>query len=362
MPTDALRRSFLKTNMVMMGAAMAGNFLHKTAAAQDSRPVSPESPSVGDPDRRSGPIDTQGCPAEIRASLSGPWPSLRTPFTRHGEIDWDGLRRNIDFVVQANARAVVLTWGDSLFSVLSDDEIAEITKTAVQCVNRRALVVAATGTWWTGKAVEFAKYCVGIGADLLMVLPPDWAQSTTIDTLVAHYRAVAQHIPVMLVTNYLGPRGTRFGLELCRRLREEVPGVVALKDDVGGEFIRKVCLMTHDRWALSAGGQKQNHLLMWPYGADGYLSTFMNFKPEIAWRYWRAIEANDLQTARDTIRDYDMPLFDYLVKCEGSFDAALHGVYELFGLAKRYRRPPYRSLTDQQMDDLAQFLRQARIL
>ena len=85
-----------------------------------------------------------------------------------------------------------------------------------------------------------------------------------------------------------------FGLELCRRLYHEVPGVMAVKDDVGGEFICKLCLMTHDRWALSAGGQKQNHLLMLPYGVDGYLSTFISFKPEIAWRYWKAIEAGNL--------------------------------------------------------------------
>ena len=120
--------------------------------------------------------------------------------------------------------------------------------------------------------------------------------------------------------------------------------------------------MTHDRWALSAGGQKQNHLLMLPYGVDGYLSTFISFKPEIAWRYWKAIEAGNLAAARDVIRDYDMPLFDYIVKSEGSFDAAIHGIYELFGLAKRYRRPPYYTLTDKQMEDLAEFLRKTKIL
>jgi 4-hydroxy-tetrahydrodipicolinate synthase len=370
--TDPWRRGFLKTAAAAVGAAMTGEMSfaadRQTVTQKTSQPdLAP--PDAGDTgkatigsDAKSTRIGREGCPPEVRAALSGPWPSVRTPFTCRGEIDFDALRRNIDLVIQAKAKAVVLTWGDSLYSVLSDDEIAQLTKTLVQYVNRHALVVAATGTWWTGKAVDFAKYCVEIGADMLMVLPPDWAHSTTVDTLVAHYRAVTEHIPVMLVTNYLGPRGVGFGLELCRRLYDEVPGVVALKDDLGGEFIRKVSLMTHDRWALSAGGQKQNHLLMLPYGVDGYLSTFMNFKPEIAWRYWKAIEVQDLRAARDIIRDYDMPLFDFLVKSEGSFDAALHGVYELYGLAKRYRRPPYYTLTDKQMEDLAQFLHKAKIL
>ena len=334
------RREFLETSSVAIGAAVVAARVSLAGNRQTT---------------------TEGCPPEIRAALSGPWPSVRTPFNRDGQIDFDALRRQLDFVIQAKAKAVVLTWGDSLFSILAEDEIAQITKIVVQHVNRRAFVVAATGTWWTGKAVEFAKYCAGLGADMLMVLPPDWAGSTTVDSLVAHYDAVAKHIPVMLVTNYLAARGMEFGLNLCRRLCHEVPGVMALKDDVCNEFICKVCLMTHDRWALSAGGLKQNHLLMLPYGVDGYLSLFINFKPEIAWRYWKAIEAGDLLAARAIVRDYDMPLFDYIGKSEGSFDAAIHGIYELFGLAKRYRRPPYHTLTDKQMEDLAEVLRKLKI-
>ena len=57
-----------------------------------------------------------------------------------------------------------------------------------------------------------------------------------------------------------------------------------------------------------------------------------------------------------------MPLFDYLIASEGSFDAAIHGIYELLGFAKRYRRPPYHTLTDEQMRELAQFLEKAKFL
>lgn len=269
----------------------------------------------------------------------------------------------LDFLIEeGKAKAVVLTWGDSLFSILTDEEIAEVTKAVCRHVNRRAFVVAADNRWWTGKEVQFAKYCTEVGADMLMVLPPDWAQSTTADSLVDHYRAVAEHVPVMMVTNYLISRGTSFGVELIGRLRKEVPGVMALKDDFCGAFIRKVCLLVHEHWALSAGGQKQNHMNMVPYGASGYLSTFINFKPEIAWRYWNAIESGDFEAATAVIRDYDIPFFDYVIKVQGSFDAAMHGIYELAGLATRYRRPPYHSLTDEQMERLAEFLKSKGLL
>lgn len=306
---------------------------------------------------------SRGCPPEIRAALSGPWPSIRTPFKQDGQIDFDSLYGLLNFLIeQAKVKAVVLTWGDSLFSLLTDEDIAQVTKAVVQHVDRRVFVVAATGQWWTGKSVEFAKYCVDIGADMLMTLPPDWAGSTTHDSLVTHFRAVGEQIPVMVVTNFLIARGIDFGIELMRRLRNEVPAVIALKDDFLGEFIRKTCLLTHDRWALSAGGAKQNHLNMLPFGADGYLSTFINFRPDIAWSYWNAVSKGDIPNATRVIRDYDLPLFDYMRKSEGGFDAVMHGIYEAFGLTKRWRRVPYHSLSDKQMESLTEFLRQTKIL
>ncbi len=339
------RRRFLKSSAMALAGGLAGtaDAAKRNAAGRSTRSAGPH--------------------AEVRAALGGPWPSLRTPFTRDGDIDFEALRRMLDFLIETSqVKAVVLTFGDSLYSILSDDEVAEVTRAVCRHVGKRAFVVAADRRWWTGKEVAFAQYCAEVGADMLMVLPPDWAASTTVDTIVAHYAAVADHIPVMLVTNYLGRRGTKFGLDLVRRLVEEVPGVKAVKDDVGGEFIRKLCLEVGDRWVLSAGGQKQNHMNMLAYGADGYLSTFITFKPEIAWKYWHAVETGDLDAAVTVIREYDMPLFDYLIARKGSFDAALHGILELAGLAGRWRRPPYYSLNNQEMEQLENFLSQRGML
>ena len=296
------------------------------------------------------------CPPELRAALTGPCPSIRTPFTKDGEIDWDGLRRQLDFVIGAGAKNIICTYGDSLFSLLTDDEIAEFTKVVVEHVNKRVMVVAATGIWWTGKTVEFAKYCADLGADMLMVLPPDWAGSTTVDTLVAHYNAAGEHIPVMIVTNYLNNRPRPFAYKVIESLVEQAPGVVALKDDVGGDFVRKVCLIAYDHWAIIAGGLKQNHMNMLPYGVDGNFSVFIIFKPELAWRYWHAVFEGNIKEAAAFIRDYDIPLFDYINTVVGSRDAALHGILEIAGHSKRYRRAPYHSLSDKQLENLQAFI------
>ncbi|MBN2308363.1 MAG: dihydrodipicolinate synthase family protein [Candidatus Hydrogenedentes bacterium] len=299
---------------------------------------------------------------EIRAALTGPVASVRTPFTRDGAIDFAGLRRVIDVAIDGGSKTVLLTNGDSLYSILTDEEVAEVTRVTAEHVGERALVVAADRVWATPAEVAFARFARGVGAHVLMVLCPDWAGSCTMDTLVEHFAAVAAEIPVMLVTNWLEPRSQAFGVGFIEQLRDQVPGVVAIKDDLCGAFARKMGLAAHGSMAIISGGQKQNHLNAMPYGCDGYLSTYVTFCPRIAHAYWDAVSANDLVAAAGVIRDYDIPLFDSIGALPGGFDAGMHGIQELFGIAQRWRRKPYYSLNDAEMEQLAGFFRDKGLL
>jgi dihydrodipicolinate synthase/N-acetylneuraminate lyase len=95
---------------------------------------------------------------------------------------------------------------------------------------------------------------------------------------------------------------------------------------------------------------------LWPYGCRGYLSTFTTFRPEVTHAYWAAIGAGDVATAVAIIDEIDRPFFNHILAMRGGFDAALHGIMELTGLAQRWRRPPFYSLSDEEMDLLSAFL------
>ena len=292
-------------------------------------------------------------PQELRTLLTGPVMSVHTPFMRDGAIDYDSLRGLVERGIAGGSTTMLLTYGDSLFSLLTDDEVADVTRVVAEQTAGRAAVVAADRIWWTGKTVDFARYARGVGADLLMVLPPDWAGSCTAETFVAHYAAVAAEIPVMVVTNAFS-RSQAMGLEVLRRLRDDVPGVIAIKDDLVGVFARKMAILLRGHWSIISGGQKQNHFDLIHYGCDGYLSTFVTFAPHVTQAYWQAVQTEDWVEAARIIREYDMPYFDYVLDVIGGFDAALHGTFEHFGLSQRWRRPPYHSLTDEQMEQLSQ--------
>lgn len=291
--------------------------------------------------------------AELRARIRGPIPSVRTLFHRDGAIDFEATRQHVETMIDAGSSAVMLTYGDSLYTVLSDSEIADVTRAVVEQTRGRAVVIAADGGWWTGQSVEFAAYARGIGADILMVMPPDFGGASTPDTLAAHYAAVAEQMPVMIVTGVFTARGADFALETLRILLDTVSGVVAVKDDWCDAFGRRLSMLAHGRWAIVAGGQKQNHLNAHPYGCDAYLSTFQCFRPSVARSYWQAIQANSLPEAAAIIRDLDVPLFDTVLALRGGFDAGLHAILELTGHGGRWRRSPYYNLSDAEMESLS---------
>lgn len=299
---------------------------------------------------------------EIRQALSGAFPSLRAPFNTDDSIDFNGLANLIEFCIGAGSKSLMLTYGDSLYSLLTDDEVAEVTRFTVERAAGRAMVIAADRQWATPKEVEFARYCREVGADMLMVLPPDWAGSCTTQTLVEHYSAVAEHIPVMMVTNLFLSRGATFGMRTVEACLEQVENIAAIKDDMCGSFARQMTVMAAERCAVVAGGQKQNHLDIAPYGCVGYLSTFITFLPRIAHEYWHALASNDMDAAAGVIKRYDMPLFEYLLQLEGGFDAGMHALGELYGIYGRHRRRPYHTLSDAQVEQFREKLVEMELL
>ena len=290
----------------------------------------------------------------VRQSLSGPITAIHPPFLRDGSLDYDGLRTEIEHNIAAGSGVLLLTYGDSLHSLITDAEVAELMEAVVDQARRRVMVVAADRQWWTGKEIEFADFAHEAGADILMVLPPAWAASVTHDSLVTHYRAVSEHIPVMPVTNLFIPNQA-MGLRVLRTLVEQVPNIVAIKEDVLGEFARRTGSIAHERWAVLSGSLKQDHLNIHPYGCDGYMSIYMHFMPEIAHAYWRAVQANDLRAATAIIEAYDQTWIDLAESLDGRDDALMHASQEVFGIAGRWRRPPYHSLTDAEMDRVRAF-------
>ena len=297
-----------------------------------------------------------------RQPLNSPIPSIRTPFLESGEVDYAGLREMVEFCITSGAQALMLTAGDSHYLCLSDAEIDEVTRVTCEQTKGRAYIICADRNHGTAAACDLARRFLKLGADLFMSMPCDWAGSTTTDSLALHYKMIGEIMPVMIVTNIFIPRGVAFGLAAVKKTLDAGANVVALKDDMAGVFIERLCLNEHERIAIVAGGTKQLHLHMSPFGVDGYLSTMATYRPDIAQRYWAAMQSNNLAEAREIVRTIDQPFFEHIMGYAGGFDACMYALAEVRGLAGRWRRAPYHALTDEEMERFRGFLAEKGLL
>jgi len=264
------------------------------------------------------------------------------------------LGRFIEFTVEAGARTLLFTPGDSLYCVLREREIAELTTFAAEAIGGRALFLAATGLWPTSQAVEFVDFADKAGADLTLVAPA--ARGMTVEALVGYYRAVSAEHPVMILSGGMSSVGPQVAIRVVERLLREAPGVVGMKEDFTPQFVHQACLLAYDKWAIFAGGAKETHLDMIPYGCDGYMSLFIHHKPKVAHHYWAAIEAGDLSEAAAIAHRYDFSLFNYFNSLAAGGDAGIHAMMELAGICGRWRRAPLPNVTDEEMARFKAFM------
>ena len=52
---------------------------------------------------------------------------------------------------------------------------------------------------------------------------------------------------------------------------------------------------------------------------------------------------------------YDHPWFEFSEREDGQFDAMFHATQEIYGIGGRWRRTPYHSFADEQMERLRAF-------
>lgn len=296
--------------------------------------------------------------------LTGPIQSFRPSFNEDGSIDFDGVRRFVDCSIEGGSKTILLTAGDSHFICMTNDEIAEITRVVCEHTAGRAMIVAADWDTRTRTAVEFATYAREHGASIIMTKPADWAQSVTPETFAEHCVEVSRHLPVMIVTNSFMGRPLEFGINAIRMAIEGSDQVVSVKDDLLGEFAQQLCMTVAGSGVVAfAGGLKRNHLVMHHAGCGStYMSTFLAFAPQIAKKYWSAIQAGNLEAAQGVIDEYETPYFNFLSKLPSGWNAGFHGTQAIYGITQKYRPRPYVTISDGELERLKGFLEKLELL
>lgn len=174
-------------------------------------------------------VATHAADSELRGILA----ILVTPFHEDGSFDEKSFRSQIDFTIDAGARAVISTAIFGEFFTLSDSERKHITRVMVDQTAGRVPAIATTSGVGAAHAVELSVDAEEAGADMLMIMPP-YISKLPPDGVYDYFKAINEAVDIpIIIQNAAQPVGAPVSadelarmlrdFEHCRFIKEEVP-------------------------------------------------------------------------------------------------------------------------------------------
>jgi 2-keto-3-deoxy-L-arabinonate dehydratase len=232
--------------------------------------------------------------------LGGVVPVAPTPFTEDDELDVDGQRRVLDYLVDAGVHGVCVlaNWSEQ-FS-LTDEERQRLAELALSHVAGRVPVIVTTSHYSTRVAVARSRHAAEHGAAMVMLMPPYHGSSVRVGeaAILEQVRAVADAIDIPIMIQDSPMAGTPLSVPFLVRLAREVPNVryFKLENDAPPDKLRAL---------ISAGGE----LIEGPWDGEESLTLIPDLEagatgtmpgatcPDVLVDVWQRWQAGDREGA-----------------------------------------------------------------
>ena len=231
-------------------------------------------------------------------------PAVLLPFDADLAIDEAGFRKHLrDVAATDGISAITINAHSTEVASCTFEEQRRVLGIAQDEVGGRLPIV--NGVWADGslEAARIARMAAEGGASALLVFPPaPFTLGQSPQMALAHFKRIADatDLPI-IVFQYPLSTGQGYPKDTLLKLVEEVPSIRAIKDWIGNvphhewhvrtlqSLPRPVnVLSTHSAWLFSS-------LVL---GCNGLLSGSGSVIPDLQSQLFRAVQSNDLATAR----------------------------------------------------------------
>ena len=231
--------------------------------------------------------------------LTGSIPALVTPMLEDGSVDYDTLRKLIDWHIAegTDAIGVVGTTGES--PTVNVEEHCEIIRVSVQQAKGRVPIMAGCGANSTSEAIELAKFAKKVGADCQLQVVPYYNKPTQ-EGQYQHFKAIAEAVGDLPMVLYNVPGRSVADMLHDTVLRcAQVPGIVGIKEATGNiERAQWLIREVPEGFAIYSGDDPTAVALML-CGGQGNISVTANVAPRLMHELCMAAIAGDARRAME---------------------------------------------------------------
>ncbi len=229
-----------------------------------------------------------------RKNIRGSIVAIATPF-RDGQIDWDTLKKLIDFHLREQTDGIVPCGTTGEAATMSHEEHKSMMSFVVDYVNGRVPVICGAGSNSTEEAVGLIEHARKSRADAVLVVTPYYNKPTQ-EGLYRHYEYLAKKVDIPIVLyNVPGRTGISITPETVARLAK-IPTIIAIKEASGSVDQASNILALCDLAVVS--GDDSLTLPLLSVGAKGVISVVANIAPRKVHRLVEAFLGGNHEEAR----------------------------------------------------------------
>lgn len=290
--------------------------------------------------------------------IAGSMVALVTPMDTQGGLDWDALRKLVDFHIQEGTDAIVAVGTTGESATLNVDEHVQVIRFVVDQVKGRIPVIAGTGANCTREAIELTRLAKEAGADACLLVTPYYNKPTQ-EGLYQHFKLIAESVDIpQILYNVPGRTVCDMLPETIARL-SRISNIVGVKEATGDlERGKQVLDLVDSDFAVYSGDDPTavELILM---GGKGNISVTANVAP----RDMHNMCALALEGKADEARQLNekmMPLHKKLF-IEANPIPVKWALFEM-GLMDKGIRLPLTELSEPAREPVQQALRQSGVL
>ena len=211
--------------------------------------------------------------------FKGSFTALITPF-KDGKFDETSFRSIIDFQLNSGTHGLVPTGTTGESPTLSHEEHIRIVEVCIEQANKKAPVIAGTGSNSTEEAIYLTKHAEKAGADAALVVTPYYNKPSQ-EGLLQHFTKIANSVDIpIIIYNIPGRSIVDMTNETMAKLFK-IKNIVGVKDATGD--IPRVYVTKNevgsDYNLLS--GDDATTLAFLTYGGHGAISVTSNIAPKL---------------------------------------------------------------------------------
>lgn len=290
--------------------------------------------------------------------LKGSLVAIVTPMFEDGTLDFDALRKLVDFHIAEGSDGLVVVGTTGESPTVSVDEHVELIRVVVQQAAGRVPVIAGTGANSTKEAVALSQMAKDVGADMTLSVVPYYNRPTQ-EGMYLHFKAIAEAVDIpMIVYNVPGRTVADMSNDTALRLAA-IPNIVGIKDATGNlERCADLVKRAPKDFALYTGDDATAMAFML-LGGHGVITVTGNVAPKAMHELCVKSFAGDIAGAR-AINDKLMGLHKQLF-IEANPIPVKWAVQQM-GLIKSGIRLPLTPLTEGCYSAVKQAMQQAEVV